>query len=254
MKKAKRIRTAIACITAATGCAFSACSNEGYDTGDGSMSHLTAEFAEAATDGEARITVAHTDNGIVLRLSPAVKAEWATTADSVYRCLLYYNAEKASAAHNDQSLIGEATATAVSVQRVLVPQIAVGRSSATPMPDDPLTIETAWTSKSGRYINLGIILKTGTDDGKTAAQQIGVAYTGSATKADGTKRHTLKLVHSQNGVPQYYSAQAYVSIPLYRLPFAAAKGDEIVVEANTYEGKAERSFHLSDLPIAEAQR
>lgn len=255
MKKVKRIHTAVACITAViTGCAFSACSNETYDTGDGSMSYLTADFADAATDSEARFQTAKTDNGLLLSLSPSIKAEWATAADSIYRCLLYYNVEKGMPTTGDASLIGEATARPVSIQRVLVPQIVDGRNAAKPLPTDPLTLETAWTSKNGRYINLGIILKTGTADGKTTAQSIGVAYTGTETNADGTKRHRLQLIHEQNGVPEYYSTSAYVSIPLYRLPFATQKGDEIVVSATTYDGRTERSFLLGKLPAAEAKQ
>lgn len=251
-KQLKHITSAIACIAAVgMGCAFSACSNEGYDTGDGAMSYLTAEFVDAATNKEARFQTAETDGGVILTLTPAIKADWASTADSTYRALLYYKVEKGAPIAGEASLIGEARAVPVSIQRVLVPAVADLRKAAKPLPADPLTVETAWTSKNGRYINLGIKLKTGTADGKTEAQSIGVAYTGSEAKADGTWLHRLRLVHAQNGVPEYYSASAYVSIPLRRLPFDAKKGDEIVVSAATYDGETERSFILGETPKAE---
>lgn len=252
MKKLKHILSAAACISAACmGCAFSACTSEGYDTGDGALSYLTAEFVDAATDKEASFRTAETDGGVMLTLTPAIKADWASTADSTYRALLYYKVEKGAPQPGEASLVGEARAMPVSIQRVLVPRVADQRNAAKPLPADPLTIETAWTSKNGRYINLGIILKTGTADGKTSAQSIGVAYTGAAMKADGTRRYSLRLVHEQNGVPEYYSASAYVSIPLCRLPFKAKEGDEITVSAATYNGETERSFILGETPKAE---
>ena len=95
--------------------AFSACSNEAYDTGDGSLSYMRADFVEANTDGNANIISATTDEGTVLTLSPSVQADWTTTKDSTYRALLYYNIAKDNSSNTDVEHIA--------ISDVLVPRI-----------------------------------------------------------------------------------------------------------------------------------
>ena len=84
------------------------CSSEGYDTGDGELSYLKADFVEARTASAKMFVSATTDDGVDLLLSPALECEWATTVDSIYRALLYYK-------------IGEGNAVEpVTVSRVMV--------------------------------------------------------------------------------------------------------------------------------------
>lgn len=109
---------------------------------------------------------------------------------------------------------------------------------------DALGLETAWMSKNGRYINLGIIVKTGKQDETDSSQRIGLAYTGSEEAADGTKVHHLTLLHDQNGVPEYYSSNAYVSVSLSSLPFPAMSGDRIEIAVNTYGGEKKEVFTI----------
>ncbi len=197
-------------------CAFLAgCSTDSYESGDGKYSYLRADFVELHTAAPGEGDYALTDEGDSVRLSPTAKATWATTQDSLYRALLYYNKV-------------EESATPVSVSRVPVLHI-----SATERPDtlqrDPLSVESSWVSANGRYLNLALILKTGQPDESDAKQSVGLALDTSAT-GGGTLR--LLLTHGQNGVPQYYSAKVYVSLPLREVP----KHARIELTVQTYSG------------------
>ena len=72
---------------------LSACSNDPYDTGDGSLSHMRADFVEAQTDASANIISIETDDGEHMFLTNAINVSWAERPDTIYRALLYYNKE-----------------------------------------------------------------------------------------------------------------------------------------------------------------
>lgn len=222
--------------TLAVASAVTACSSDAYDTGDGTLSYMRADFVEAQTDGAARFVKAQTDDGVELTLSPALSAAWAVTPDSMYRALLYYNAE--------EGMAGDATVRPIAVSSVLVARVTERSRPAAAYPTDPVSLETSWMSKNRTYINLGLRLKTGTADGQVASQTLGAVYTGSEQRDDGTECHRILVVHSQNGAPQYYSAQVYVSIPLRELPFALSAGDDIEIDVNTYSGTVSKTFHV----------
>lgn len=214
-----------------------ACSSDSYDTGDGSLSYLRADFAELLTGSNGEASQATTDDGATISLSPAVKESWMTAKDSVYRALIYY---KANAAAN-----GTATVVPVTASRVIVPSVTKG-SAQSPLfyPTDPVAVSASWMSKNGRYLNLDLGIKTGKKDGKIETQSIGVLYNGTSTGSDGTKLHRLTLLHDQNNAPEYYTVETYVSIPLYRLPFETASGDKMEITVNTYTGTPTKTFTI----------
>lgn len=225
----------VACIMLLVLQAFQACSNDPYDTGDGSLSYMRADFVEATTDGNAHVMSATTDEGKVLTLSPSIKADWITANDSTYRALLYYNIADSN---------GEAaTVKPLAIGSVLVPSILKEETPAKPYPTDPVTLETAWMSKSLRYINLGISVKTGRVDGKAEPQSLGIALTSAVATTDGHRLFRLKLIHDQGKAPQYYSTQVYLSIPLYRFPVEISSGDQFEISVNTYKGTVTRTFY-----------
>ncbi|MFW5552991.1 MAG: hypothetical protein ACOCNA_05215 [Prevotella pectinovora] len=201
--------------------AVSACSSDAYDTGDGSLSYMRADFVKAFD--------------LSLTLQPAIAAGW-SAPDTVCRALLYYDA-----ARLPESAV-EATVRPVAIGRVLMPKVVNRMALAADLPTDPVVMETAWRSNNHKYINLGLQLKTGTTDGNVAAQAIGWVYTGSTTLDGGAQRHSFMLAHSQNGVPQYYSTPLYVSLALDELPVKLGDGDEIEVSVNTYKGVVSRTF------------
>lgn len=225
----------VACIILSLPHVFQACSNDPYDTGDGSLSYMCADFVEATTDGSANVVSATTDDGKALTLSPSIKADWITATDSTYRALLYYN----HAGGNDMA----ATVKPLAIGSVLVPNILHEETSANPYPTDPVTLETAWMSRSQKYINLGISVKTGKIDNKIEPQSFGIALAATTTTADGHRCFRLKLIHDQGNAPEYYSTQVYVSIPLYRFPVEVSGGDRFEISVNTYKGTVTRTFY-----------
>ena len=67
------------------------CETVDYETGDGDLSYLRADFANIHTSEAKKVDYFCTDNGDSLLVRPNYDCEWATTADSIYRALLYYN-------------------------------------------------------------------------------------------------------------------------------------------------------------------
>ena len=215
--------------------AVSACSSDAYDTGDGSLSYMRADFVKAFADHDGKFTAAITDDDLSLTLQPAIAAGW-SAPDTVCRALLYYDAAQLSESAR------EAAVRPVAIGRVIMPKVIDRQAVAAGLPTDPVVMETAWRSNNRKYINLGLQLKTGTTDGDVAAQAIGWVYTGSTTLDGGAQRHSFMLAHSQNGVPQYYSTPLYVSLSLDELPVTPGDGDEIEVSVNTYKGVVSRTF------------
>lgn len=239
MSKVSISKPAVACLFSALLVAcLVACGNDPYDTGDGSLSYMRADFVEVSTNSSAEAVSAVSDDGKILTLSPAIGADWLTAKDSVYRALLYYNVAEGM----DAELVGEATVKPIAVGNVIVPNVINASSGNRVYPVDPVNLESMWMSKNGRYLNLDISVKVGAKDGKIGSQSIGVAYVGSYTGSDGSVVHRLVFAHGQNGVPEYYSSQAYVSIPLYRMPYAVTKADRIEITVNDYDGKATKTF------------
>ena len=60
--------------------------------------------------------------------------------------------------------------------------------------------------------------------------------------ADGRQHLHLRLFHNQNGVPEYYGYQAYLSIPLKTNPYRLHSGDTVSVRINTYNGEVLKTF------------
>ena len=208
---------------------LSACQTDDYETGDGQLSNLRVTFADTYSDSSARIASAMTDEGDTLVFAKPLEVKWAQTADSCFRALLYYN-------YNKVEKVYEAV-TAHSVY-VVTP---INRKNAKDKPHDPLTFESAWLSQNRRYLNLGIYVKTGqTED--DARQRIGIACDTIIAHDDGSRTFHLQVLHEQNYVPEYYSVQTYMSIPLTRKPVNARQGDTLDVTINTYNGIIRRQL------------
>ena len=206
-----------------------ACTTEDYESGNGEYSYLRADFAEVHTVGSKKVANARTDEGDSLVLQPPLDCSWTTTPDSTYRALLYYSREPGK----------KLEVKGFSAMQVLVLNTKVPKEG-TEVRTDPLTLESAWLSPNGKYLNLGLYVKIGKGDAKDAYQTLGMVRDTVITTDDGTKVHHLRLMHNQNGMPEYYSSRIYTSTPL--APFG--KGDVLRVEVNTYEGKVVRMFTL----------
>ena len=71
--------------------ALASCTTDAYDKGEGKYSLMRGEFVEAYADEHKHIPYITTDDGELLPLLQDFTANWVTTADSTYRCRVYYN-------------------------------------------------------------------------------------------------------------------------------------------------------------------
>lgn len=198
---------------------LSACKNDSYESGDGQYSYLQADFVEANTSASKELVSARTDDGDMLLFSPHVFKEWASTPDSVYRSLLYYNKV------ND-----DRTTEVYSI--VQIPVVKIHKLKGTDeISTDPLFLKSAWISKNRKYLNLYFGIKTGVEDGNDNIQTLSVVYDPDVNNSIDSRNPYIKVVHKQNGVPEYYTSYGYISVPLNDF----ALGTTIHLSVNTYD-------------------
>ena len=171
-----------------------------------------------------------TDDGDRLPLAIPFSASWITKADTTYRCMLYYNKVKGTD--------GAYQAEVVSMSSVPCP-VLKSRSETNPVKTDPVKFESLWLSKTGKYVNLRLLLKTGMTDDSTAVQRLALVSDTVLAYADGTRSRHLRLHHDQNRVPEYYSTQVYISIPTDSIA-----ADTVSFTINTYDGLVVKTLTL----------
>ena len=207
------------------------CTQDGYDKGEGQYSYLRGDFVEAYIGADKNMVSLMTDEGETLPLSQPYTAKWITRSDTVYRCMLYYNKVRDSK--------GQTVAEPISVGEVPCPVIIPLSKLEVEMKTDPVKFESAWMSKTGKYINLSFALKTGTTEDEEAIHSLRVVQDTILTNPDGTSTSYLRLYHDQGGVPDYYSTQVYASIITSEI-----SADSVRIAINTYKGIVEKSFLL----------
>lgn len=213
---------------------FSACSTDNYDTGDGVLSSMRADFVEAETDVSAAVAGVVTDDGEHFMLTRRVKAEWIEKPDTAYRALLYYN----KVASSD----GATMAEPVALLRVFTPEIKFAGDFKDGIKTDPVTFVSSWMSANRRFINLDLKVRTSMNNAAEKGHTIGMICDNVEQKTDGCRRINLRLYHDRNDIPEYYSVPLYVSVPLTFLPVTPSAGDEVVVRIAGYEGEVVKTF------------
>lgn len=198
---------------------MASCQNEGYDTGDSEYSYITAELALLHTNSNKAVAYATLDDGSSLQFASKFTTKWTDKSDTVYRALLYY----------DKALDGSTTVKARGVTQVPVIGI-VKQEDVKNMCTDPLDIESVWMAKNKTFINLSLLLKSGTTESDNQ-QSIGLVELSRSVDADNRKRVVLQVYHDQGNVPQYYTVQQYASIDLTKLD-----ANIVEIQANTYNG------------------
>ena len=209
---------------------FLSCENDGYDTGDGSLSYMRADFVEAYTNDDALITYVITDDDEQLTLASPYSVTWVTEPNAVYRALLYYDMSTTP--------IEPITISSVSVPTVVMAADVEDNTT------DPLYWDSAWQSGNGRYINLGLSVMIGAEDGTIGSQTVGMRCDSIAYDDAEACEIYLTLLHNQCDVPEYYSSRAYLSIPISYLPCTVSEGDKVSVTVNTYDGIVTKTFEL----------
>lgn len=204
------------------------CSNTSYEEGDSKLSYLRTDFADATTDSQGRLSAATTDDGVSLTFTRPMQTSWSNAADSLCRVLLNYNMY---ANGSDSNVVEPLAAKIVYTLQPAKPSVQTQAAT------DPVSLVSAWKSKNGNYVNLRLGLKTGKASGDDQRQSIGLALDSTVT-SDGSTTYCLRFLHSQGGVPEYYTTDAYVSIPIKQM----TTGSKMRLSLNTYNGWVTREF------------
>ena len=210
---------------------LTSCTRDAYEKGEGAYSLMRGDFAEANVNSNCEITSITTDDGETLPLTILQTAQWISSPDTIYRCMLYYNKVKAAD--------GKPAAEVISLGKVSCLYIMPLAMSEKTYKDDPVKFESLWRSKSGKYLNLHLQLKTGYTEDTTAIHKLAFVSDGVIPHSDGRRTLSLCLHHDQGGVPEYYSTQAYLSISTADLLV-----DSVRLSLNTYSGPVVRTLPI----------
>lgn len=201
------------------------CETKTYETGEGEYSLMQADLCELTVNSQKQGASFVTDDGDAYTLLIPYTAEWIATADTIYRALIYYNKVDAS----------QAEVVTMGQTPTLLPR---EHWKFEELPQDPLDIESAWLARSGKYLNLGLLIKTGRVNDQEQPHVIGVAQDTLLVHPDGRSTAYYRFLHSQNNAPEHYTNRRYVSI---LLP-ADHRPDTIQLQIQTYNGPLTRTF------------
>lgn len=204
------------------------CSNTSYEEGDSRLSYLRTDLVDAITDNEARLSSATTDDDVSLTFTQPLQTGWKSSPDSLCRVLLNYNMYANGV---DSNVVEPLAARMVYTLQPAKP------SSQALAATDPVSLVSAWKSKNGNYLNLCVGLKTGKASGDDQRQSIGVAIDSTVVNGK-TTTYCLRFLHSQGGVPEYYTTDTYISIPIKQM----TTGSKVRLSLNTYNGWVTREF------------
>lgn len=210
---------------------FQSCSQDAYEKGEGEYSLMRGDFVVASINSDKQIVSITTDEGEQLPLTERYKAKWIVKADTTYRCLLYYNKVK-----NES---GQQQAEIISIGQVPCPKVIPLSEFDKELKTDPVKFESLWLSKTGKYLNMSMQLMTGYTDDTTAVQKLSFVSDTLLTHPDSKRTLHFQLHHDQNGVPEYYTTQVYVSLLVDSL-----QADSIRLTLNTYNGPVVKTLSL----------
>ena len=205
---------------------FLSCETDRYEKGEGKYSLMQADMGELTIDSEKQAIAFTTDDGDSYTLTTPATAQWIQTADTTYRAVIYYNKVKE----------GQAESMALSSVPTLTP---VEYWHFKELTQDPVGFESAWLAKNKKYINLGLLFKSGYVDDTMGRHLISVAQDTILVNTDQTRTAYYRFLHGQNDTPEYFTNRHYISILLpQELP------DTACVSIVTYSGIVERRFSL----------
>ena len=205
---------------------FFSCETDSYEKGQGKYSLMQADMGEVVVNSEKLAVAFSTDDGDNYAITDPVSLSWMQATDTTYRAILYYNKVEA----------GQAELMGV----VSVPTMKpVEHWRFKEQPQDPVGFESAWLSKNKKYINLGLLFKSGYVDETVGTHLVSFAQDTVYVNADQTRTAYYRFLHGQNDNPEYFTNRHYLSILLPEdLP------DTACVSIVTYSGIVERRFSL----------
>lgn len=196
---------------------MSACSDDDSST----VSRLTAEMCDMHTSQRAVADYANTDNDQRLTFMRPLNVSWATTPDSIYRAMLYYDNT------DNGGSVTPLYAESVLFLKPRTPQEAKDWKDN----NDPLEVATAWYAQNRKYLNIRMDIMSGTPDDEHQRHALGLVCD-TVIVSPGGRRLYYRICHSQNGIPEYYTISAYASIPTA----SVAKGDTISLVYESHSG------------------
>ncbi len=205
---------------------FLACETDSYEKGQGKFSLMLTDMAEVSVNSDKQAVSFTTDDGDSYQLVSPATTEWIETADTTYRAVVFYNkVEQGKAEHLALSQV--ATMVPIEHWRFKEPT------------QDPVGFESAWLAKSKKYLNLGLLFKSGYVDDAIGRHRIGVAQDTILLNADKTSTVYYRFLHAQEGTPQHFTNRHFCSLLLPQKPI-----DSISISIVTYTGTIERRFAL----------
>lgn len=204
-------------------CLLFSCTTDSYEKGQGKYSLMQADLCELTVNGQKQGTSFVTDDGDTYQLLSPYTGTWITTADTVYRTIIYYNKVET----------GQATPLSVGLVTTLKP---LEHWRYKELPTDPVGLESTWLAANGKYLNLGLLVKTARVDDEEPPHSVGLAQD-TVYQHDDRRTACYRLLHNQNDIPQYYTNRRYVSILLPQ-----PRPDTIRLQVHTYDGLKERIF------------
>ena len=204
------------------------CTTDSYETGTGDSSLVEGDFAELVVDSRKMVASFVTDDGISYATATPVTTSWIEKADTTYRSAVYF--EKRDG--------GKAEIRSLTYMPTLQPREP---DYFKRQPQDPVGVESVWLAKSGKYINLGLLLKNGRVDDAEGVHALAVVCDEVRLNADQTRTAYYRLLHDQGDTPEYYSNRRYVSILV-----PDDRPDSVRLSIQTYEqGTIERRLSLN---------
>lgn len=201
------------------------CTKEAYDTGDSALSYLKAEMANLHVTGN-QVTDIVTDADEALEVPSSLKVtDKMARTDTTYRAMLYYN--KVEGKPVDVKSVKLAYVTSI-----------CDRKKAYTLAQDPVKLTSVWKAQNNKYLNFSIGLMTGNAENEDAAQKMSLVCDSTEVGGDGSKCFYLTFYHDQANVPEYYTQDTYISVPLS----AFSEGDILRIRMNTYNGWVEKEF------------
>ena len=202
------------------------CVTDSYEKGQGQYSLMQADMGEVTIDAEKQAVAFTTDDGDSYMLTSPVTAQWIQTADTTYRAIIFYNkVEK-----------GQAESMGMSSVPTLIPQEHWRYKE---QPQDPVGFESAWLAKNKKYLNLGLLFKSGYVDDTMGRHLISLAQDTILVNADQTRTVYYRFLHGQNDTPEYFTNRHYISILL-----PEERPDTVRLTITTYDGVIQHAFAL----------
>ena len=185
---------------------------------------VLTEFINIRTDYSGTLKELITDQGETLSVQQREGLS-GLTPDSIYRTVSVY--ERLESSEEDDAYLYSS--------QLILAALPLPADQFETVRTDPLSIQSIW--KSGEYINL--VLLPMVKDKPHAFHFIDQGI----TEANGKRTLNLTLYHDRNNDMEAFTRKVYLSIPLWGYKEVLEKGDQVVVQINTYEeGMTTRSF------------